>query len=392
MKRIAIVLALLLAVVLGFKAVPVVAESLMVASEKASSITKDQIVDGSAYLVGESIDVQGTVKGDVYCAGQTVTISGTVDGDVLCAGQTVTISGIVHGDVRAAGMTINLQASVDGSVTMAGATITTDSSSKIGRDATITGGTVNLSGSVTRDAVLTGQTVAFNGAVGRDVRVAAETINAATTAKIGGNFFYQSENEAKLPADSVAGKVQRTESRQQNNGISLSVADVLTGLFIAVIMFAVLTVALALVAPRYVHRVSDISGAKQFILYFIVGLVSFITIPILMLVLLLTVIGVYVALVLGLVATLAVMVGAALVAYRLGRFMLNGRQHPLMNALVGSLALGVFCVIPYIGWLVLFVSTLIGFGMVVMGMKSQYPNELPDTAAKKLPRKTKTVS
>lgn len=392
MKRIIVFVTLVLAVVVGLKAAPVVAESLIIASENASSVARDRTVDGSAYLAGESVDVQGVVKGDVYCAGQTVTISGTVEGDVICAGQTVTIGGIIHGDVRAAGMNVTLKASVDGSVTLAGASVITDSASKVGRDATITAGTIDLSGSITRDAMLAGQTVALNGSMGRDARIMATTITASSTAKISRNLFYESNNEATLASGVVVGKTQRTVPSQRYATPSLTVADVLMGLLIAVIMFTVLTLLIVFAAPRYMHRVSDVSGVKQFVLHFLIGLVALVVTPVLLLILLVTIVGIYAAIVLGLAVALGTLAGASLVAYRLGRFMLDGRQQPVMNALVGSLALGVLGVIPYIGWLVFFVSTMIGFGMVVMGMRSQYADPSPENIVKKPVRKTKRLS
>lgn len=381
MKQLLVLAVLACAVVAGFKTAPVVAESLIQAAENASTIARDRVVDGSAYLAGESIDVQGTVKGDLYCAGQTVTINGTIDGDVLCAGQTVTISGTVHGDVRAAGMNVTLKATIDGSVTLAAATVTTDSASIIGRDATLTAGTIDLSGRVARDAMLASQTVVLNGSIDRDARIAAETISASSTAKIGRNLVYESSNEARLPSGVVAGTVQRTTEREQRPVVSITAADILTGLVLAVLMFSVLTVAVVLAAPRYVHRVSDISGAKQFASYFLVGLVAFVVTPVLLLILLVTVVGIYAAIVLMIAMTLAILIGASLVAYRLGRFMLAGKQSVFMSALVGSLALGALGSIPFVGWVSMFISALAGLGMILLGLRTQYVTEVLTAAS-----------
>ena len=382
MKRIAIVVGCaLFAGLLGFAAAPAIAESVTQVSETMSSVAKDQTVDSSVYLAGESVDVQGIVKGDVYCAAQTVTIRGTVEGDVLCAGATVTIDGVVRGDVRAAGANIVLKASVEGSVTLAGASVVTDSASKIGRDATITGSTLSLSGSIARDAVLAGSTIILNGSVGRDVRAASEALSAAPGAKIGGNLAYVSENTADISSGVVAGTVQHTV--QGNQGVSsVPLAAILLGLLIAILVFTVSTVCIVLAAPRYVHRISDGAGVKQFIVYFLVGLVGVVVAPVLGIVLLVTVVGFYAAIVLGLVATLGLMIGASLVAYRLGRFMLDGRAKPLSSALVGSLALGILSAVPFIGWLIMFASAMIGFGMVIMGMKSQYADVSLNSTAK----------
>lgn len=371
MKRIALVIGVLTALVLGFKASPVVAEGVMQVSENLTSVKKEATVDGAAFLGGESVNVQGTVKGDVYCAAQTVTIDGTVDGDVLCAGGSVTINGTVHGDIRAVAQTVTINGTVDGSVTLAGQNLNTGSASKIGRDAVITANTIGLSGSVGRDVMAAASSIIFNGPVGRDVKIAAEHV-IVSDVKIGGVLNYTSENAADIGAGATIGSVQHQIPDTRHTTQTTGMSGTLVGIFIIVMMFVVVTLGLMLVAPRYVHRVSNVSSTKQFLSLFLVGLVSLVVTPFLFVILLLTVVGIYAAFVLGVAVTLGFMVGASLVAYRLGRFMLNDTARPLMSALVGSLALGVFSVIPFIGWLLAFVTSMIGFGMLVMGMKSQY--------------------
>ena len=82
-------------------------------------IAQDQTVDGSAYIYGQSVLIEGYVKGDLYCAGTNVIISGTIEGDVLCAGSDVTIGGTVKGDVRAAGSNVTIKGIVEGSASIA---------------------------------------------------------------------------------------------------------------------------------------------------------------------------------------------------------------------------------------------------------------------------------
>jgi|GEM_PF-701707 len=370
MKRILVFIAFALALVVGLKASPAVAEGIMVASETMSSVAKDQVVDGSAYLAGESVEVQGTVKGDVYCAAQTVTINGTVDGDVLCAGKTVTVNGVVHGDIRAAGMTISLKGQVDGSVTLAGMNISTDSASRIGRDVTIMANTTDLSGSTGRDAVLAGASVSLNGPIGRDVRIEANSVTVSDV-KIGGTLTYASDNEASISSGAVIGAIEH-KAATRHPRVSIGLADVILGMFIAVVAFAVLAVLVTLIAPRYVREASDITGAGQFGLYFLIGLVGLVVAPVILLMMLITVVGAYAAFVLGLAVLLAMFIGGVLVAYRLGRFMLDAKARPFVTVLVGSLALGVLSIIPFAGILVVFVAMATGFGMVLMNIKSQH--------------------
>ena len=66
----------------------------------APSIPAGQVVDGSAYLAGSTVTVQGTINGDLYCGANNVIITGTIEGDVICGANTIFVGGLVRGDVR----------------------------------------------------------------------------------------------------------------------------------------------------------------------------------------------------------------------------------------------------------------------------------------------------
>lgn len=382
-KKFMVAMAVFAIAIIGLSSTPVVAEELTRIKNDLTTVAKDTTIDGSVFLSGEEVNIHGTVKGDVYCAAKTITISGTVEGDVLCAGQRLSLGGVVSGDIRVAGETIALNGKVDGSVTLAGSNVNTDTASKIGRDATILAGKTIHSGVVGRDLVFGGGDFMLTGKIGRDAQITADKINAIPSAKIAGNLSYRSSNEAQMPAGVVVGETNRTAIAERGETTASS-SGVLIGLFIAVVMFVTLTIVVTAIAPRYVHRVSDVSKTRDFAILFLVGLVSLVAAPMVMLLLLVSIVGIYAGLAVAVAVVLGYIVGGSLVAYRMGRFMMNNKAHPLMFALVGSFALGVLGIVPFVGWVVIFASTLIGFGMVVVGLKTQYSNKpIPVQADKK---------
>lgn len=392
MKRLGLFVALVLAVTLGVKAAPVFAEAFTSASDKLTTVTKDQIVDGSAYLAGETVTVAGTVKGDVYCAGQDVTISGTVEGDVLCAGQNITIDGTVRGDVRLAGAEVLVKGTIDGSATLAGATITTDASSKIGRDVVATGSQVILSGTVGRDAALGGTEISVGGTIGRDVTSDVTELRVASSAKVGGNLLYSSNNESSVPSGVVAGKI--THDATAGGIFSGKKADLN-----AIILFAFLVVAsfilfaslVTLTLPRYIQRVSNGTTLKSFGTFFLVGLATLMVAPFVILLLMVSAVGSYAAIALCVALVLVVMLSGVPVAYSIGRFMLAGRRSgPLLSALLGATVLGVLSVVPFVGVSIALVAILVGVGMVVLGMKDQYTTEPVKVVPEKKPKAKRT--
>lgn len=371
MKRIGLLVAIALAVVVGLKATPVLASGLTEVSDKLASVAKDKTIDGSAYLAGDTVNMDGTVKGDVYCAGNNVTISGTVEGDVLCAGRSVTIDGTVKGDVRLAGAKVLIKGTVEGSASLAGADITTDSASKISRDMVVAGSQVSLSGEVGRDVMVGSETAALSGVVGRNVEGGMSKLSFGSNAKVGGDVSYTSSSESSIPSGVVAGKVNYKEATS-GKGYPIGSGAVLVGMLVTLLAFVTVTVLLTIVAPRYVRRVSDANSAGNLAQFFAVGLVALVLTPIVTLLLFISVVGFYAGIVLVMAVLTMVFLGGSLVAYRLGRFMLADKQHPVLIAAVGALTLGIVGAVPFVGWVVVLVSTITGVGMVISGMRDQY--------------------
>lgn len=393
MKRIGVFIVIFAAALFGMKAAPVFAESLVSATEQAYTVSKDQTVDGTAYLAGNNVNMDGTVKGDVYCAGRDIVLTGTVEGDVLCGGQNITISGVVHGDVRAAGMNVTLKGTVDGSVTISGLNVVMDSAAKVGRDATLGGARIDVSGSIGRDVMVAANSVNLDGIVGRDVQGGMTSLSMASTAKVGGNVSYESKAEANIPAGVVTGKITRTTPPTEGyfGKSRMSFGSLLTVAFLGVLSFVVLSMLVALVLPRYVRRVSVMPGWKRFGTFFLVGLVSFVVLPVVLLFLSVSIIGMFSAFVLAIAYLLALLIGATLVAYRLGQFMLPGQKNVLIAAAIGAVVLGILGIVPFIGWIIILVATITGLGMIILGIKDQYRSE-PVVAVETRAKKTKRSS
>jgi len=101
-----------------------------------STIPAGQVVEGDVILSGDSVAIDGAVVGDVVAIGNTVTVNGNVDGSLVAIGQTVTLNGEVGGSLYVAAERLRLDPSavVGNSSYAAGASLVLDSGSQIGRD------------------------------------------------------------------------------------------------------------------------------------------------------------------------------------------------------------------------------------------------------------------
>ena len=363
--------------VLGFGvSTPVVAESLVKASDKLSTIDRETTVDGAAFVAGDTVTIDGTVKGDLFCAGNTVTVNGTIEGDVLCGGNAVTIAGVVHGDIRVAGNTVTLKGEVRGSATAAGSSIVTDSSLKIGKDLTAGASSISLAGTIGRDVRLGAANATLQGTIGRHVDGAVELLSITNGAKVGGNLTYTSNRDATVANGTVAGVVTREEpstaSRTSSSQASFAASMMLR--FFMALIFIVFVLFVALIMPRYVRTATaDYVSSQSLFKAAAVGLATFFAILPLTIMAFLSGIGISIGIFLLVLYVLALMVASVLAAYRLGAFMVAGRSTNIfLQSAVGAAALAVLVMIPLLGVIVVLVAGSVGLGMVVLSLASQY--------------------
>lgn len=328
-----------------------------------------EIVDSALFAAGNNVNIAGTVNGDVYCAGETVNISGTVNGDVMCAGQTITISGTVNGNARLAGQTVNLSGTIADSATIGGQSVTIDTTGIIGRDLLGGSNTISINGKVARDVTMGAQNLTINGTVGRDINGAVDVLNVGSTGVVLGSVDYTSKNELSVATGGkVAGVVTRTEPKadQKYDMRPEAVVGMAIGsafyVFIATIVFAL---ALALMFPKILENAAVLTKKSpgKTILH---GLVAWIVAPVVILILLMTVVGIPVALFALFAWTIIMMVSSSFSGYILGKLILNKSKSPILIMLVGASIIAVAMMIPFLNFFVFIVAGMFGTGAVMM--------------------------
>lgn len=105
-------------------------------------------IAGDAIAAGGEVTLDATVKGDSVLAGGRVFVRGSSQDDLYAAGGEVRISGHVTGNARIAGGQVEIErnGTVDGGVTMAGGRVRVDG--RVGRYLQMAGGTLRLDGHV----------------------------------------------------------------------------------------------------------------------------------------------------------------------------------------------------------------------------------------------------
>jgi len=327
---------------------------------EAPHVMSNEVVDGTLYAGGNTLRVEGRVQGDFICAGQDVDISGVIEGDVLCAAQKITISGEVQGDVRVAAQQVRLEGMVAGSVSLAGQQVDLSERSQVARDLTAVGQQVLLNGSVGRDAHAMAETFYANATLGRHLEVKASNISLGDKTKIAGDFIYTSSSDADVPASaSVTGKTEHlipevTAATPQRSYVG--------SMLIAFLGFVVLGAAVLVAAPR-ILRATTRAISKSPLLTLGAGFAGLVLPPFIAGMLLLTIIGMPLALLVLFGWIISLLLGLVVSGQALGQIIVKKMGWQAIFAqLLGLGALFGVAFIPYVGPFVLLMAVIWGVG------------------------------
>lgn len=334
--------------------------------EDTPTVAQDQTIDGALFVAGNKITIAGSVKGDLFCGAQTVEITGTIDGDVICGAETINITGVVTGDIRVAAQTFTLASSVDKSVTIFAGTANFEKEAFIGVDAAVYAQTLNQNGFISRDLLMAGGTLNIAGTVAREVQATVNSLSIGSTAIVG-DVAYTSDSDANVANGASVASIERSEPTTNQNVTNPTVA-ILGNLAYWFIAMLLIGVAMMISKPQVLQ------GAGEYIKSNVWaslgwGALFVFAAPLAALVLALTIVGIPLGIVIFLAWIIVLIVAQTITSYVVGSWILSktkvngGEMWTRLGALaLGLLIVGVLMIIPFIGWLLGFVATVIGAG------------------------------
>lgn len=343
-------------------------------------VSKEQIVAGNLYAVGESVTIDGTVGGDLIAAASTITVNGRIEGDIIAAAQDITVNGEVGGNIRVAGNTLTINGPVARNVNAFGANVYIGQDAAIGWDLYLAGANIEIRGNVNGGLEGAAGQALITGKIGQDVNLKlsgrTESLTIGSGAVIGGQLAYTAETPARIsPAAAISGPTEHKLPPLKDN--SLCQAWLWGKLFS---IFAALLVGLVLIFPgrKITSKILDKleSEPKKM---FLPGLIILLVLPPAAIIIACTLIGLPLALIIGawwFIATYAAKIIAALLA---GRLLINKIYKKNGDKLVWPLVAGVvICwlifAIPFAGWLLSLAAVCFGLGGIWTYASNKFRN------------------
>lgn len=332
------------------------------------SVESEQMVDGDYYVsVGplSSTVMSGAVAEDMYAFGAAVTVNGEVGVDATLIAGAVQVHAPIGDDLRVLGGEVTIADRVEGDVFVIGGSLSILSTASVGGDVFAFGGNVVIEGDVAGSIFGKVEQVTINGGVGGNIDITAPAgVILGEKADIKGDVQYASlVSLVRAPSALVEGGVHKGQYANESSQDHLK--DLLIPLFIS--LFTSLT--LYLLFKPYLQRMMETlqreSGKSL-----LVGAMVIIAGPVISVVLVATVLGMFVGIGLFALLILLYVASFALTGVVLGVMLLRlfdqQAKLSLGSILFGTFLLNALLFIPVVGLLVLVVIECITLGSLAL--------------------------
>ena len=333
------------------------------------------------FEAGESVVIDHPTSADVTGFGGRVTIAAPVDGDAVLAGGWVSVGNSVGRSLYAAGGRLTLGGTVGRSARLAGGRVRIDKGARIGDNLALAGGEITLTGTVGGNVKAAGGRIIIDGTVGGDVDATTGHLEVGPNARIGGRLRYAGEDAVIDPAAQVTGGVDRLrggftwhrDSIDDDSGVVEVAPPHRRHGWIWTAGLVVIAALLAAASPNFYGRVTG-TVRSRFGGSLLAGLVALVAIPIVIVILAVTIIGIPLALLVAVAYLVLLCAGYVLAAAATGDWALS-RLRPIhatspgwrvIAAMIGMLAIALLGRVPVLGHLVAIIALLIGIGALVL--------------------------
>lgn len=367
----------LFAAILFIAAVPLTAVNASVfEAGKSVTIPKTELEADNLYLAGGQVTFSTTAQKDIVAAGGTVIVGGQVYGDALLAGGNVMVLNDVRGDIRAAGGQVHISGLVGGDVLAAGGSVTIEPGAVVAGDVMVAGGAVDIEGTVNGQVSAYGGNVTVNSTIAGPVSIkAGKSVMFGEKAVLGNGVSYAAPAEAiVVPGAKIGDNVTFLKQGANMDGRSLR------GIFFAILGFlfvakfiAILVAALVmvLVFGSFSQTLSERTLA-HFWKKTLVGFVTLIVTPVAIVLLGITLIGIYLAMFLGLVYLMALVLASVYMCVLAGGILSKWIRKDIRAdwkwTILGTVAVFLLTFVPIVGWMIDFFLMLAALGAVTLSI------------------------
>lgn len=337
------------------------------------SVSQDEQVK-NLYTAGNMISIDADIEKSLYVAGNVITINSNVENNIFAAGNTVVIKGSAGDSVHIGAGNVIIDVKIEEDLIIGGGNITISKDSLIKGDLIIGGGTIDFQGLVNGDVRLGGGQATINGKVNGQIDAKVDELIFGDNAEIAGKVVYSSPKEATISEEAnLAGGIEfnEIEIRKVDKSKVWSFILVIFSLGFLIKILSAIAVGLVLIY-MFRDRIEKLikQGFSHFWANFGKGFAALILTPIACVILLVTVVGAWLAGLLGMIYAFGLILSFSLAGIIFGSWLIKvlkkKSEYPInwQAVVLGVIILQLIVLIPFVGWIVKLVFVLVGLGSI----------------------------
>lgn len=340
------------------------------------TVARSEQIDGDLIFSGNRLQINGEVKGDLIVQATQVVINGRVDGSVIgVVGDKLTVRGTVERDIRVLARDIVISGTVNRSLTAIGLNLETASTSRIRNGILAYFAMLKLKGESGGPVELSSlSSTVVGGRIAGNLEVTGAPLRWSVPAEIQGVVIDRTgitqvprvPQGVKTGGYRVATVAPTEQSLLSKVMVFSSMVWFLGSLLMSLIFFKIF--------PRTAWKITD-PAAANIRHSLLAGLIGFFAIPLAIVILFFTMVGIPVAIFLILCYLLLLLFAWVPLNLWAGRFLFHSRMRPSLMIIIGSLALLLISFIPLLNLVAQIVLTWLGLGMILGHIKTQIKEE-----------------
>ncbi|HEX7055403.1 MAG TPA: polymer-forming cytoskeletal protein [Burkholderiales bacterium] len=341
----------------------------------AAEPSHERTFGADRFATGSSVTIEKPVAGDLFAAGGAIDVDEAVNGDAAIAGGTVRVGGPVGQDLYLTGGRLNIAAPVTRNARIAGGNVEIGPKARIGGNVSVAGGRIRIEAPIGGYLQVGAGDVYLDSSVGGDVQVGAGSVELGPNARVAGRLRYASREELeKDPQAQVQGGIERLPLPQRQRPQKEKAPEHGAGVFhwIWSAGFIVLAAVLTALLPN-VGLGAAATVRRRWPWTLLVGFIALVCIPAGIVIAMITVVGLPLALAALALYFALLMVGYAAGGMAVGLAVLQRWQPArvtqgfmrVLFAALGMLVVVLLASIPWVGFLVVIVATLLGVGALL---------------------------
>jgi len=345
---------------------------LVFAGTAAADEGAEAAIGDTRFTAGDDVQIDQPVGGSVFAAGARVGVSARVERSAYLSGGDVSVSAPIGRSLYMAGGDLRLESVVYGKLRAAGGHVRIASEALVDGDASLAAGSVEVDGGVSGDLRANGESIVINGAIGGDVELAGERIRIGPDARIAGSLNYRSGRPIAIdPQAVVSGEVtEYQKDRRWLRRIGRGETFVGGSFSLGLVVVGAL---LLLVLPRFTREAAATLRTRPLAAGG-VGVAMLLGVPLLLVLLVLTVLGIPLAVLFAFGYAALLMLGYLIAAIFVGDTVLwrvkadkaQSAWWRILFMLLALLAIAIVKIVPFLGSLAVALLFVAGIGAFTM--------------------------